>query len=209
MNWKIGWWVMTVLALIIAAYAIALLFVPAMRAPFLQKRFATVPLAAYLHLAGSGIALAIGPFQLNTRLRNRFLHIHRWMGRTYVVSVLLGGVAAFALATMSQAGLPTHMGFGLLAVLWLFTTGNAYRHIRVGDRVSHRRWMIRSYALTFAAVTLRIYLPLSQIAGIPFDPAYQTIAWLCWVPNLIVAEWIILRQRAVTTSAAPAEALVP
>ena len=45
------------------------------------------------------------------------------------------------------------------------------------------------------AVTLRIYLPLSQMAGLPFDAAYQTISWLCWVPNLIVAEWIILRQR--------------
>src|SRR6059036_2385587 len=93
---KLGWGVMTTLALIIAVYAIALLFVPAMRAPFLQERFATVPVAAYLHLAGAGIALAIGPFQLNTRLRNRFLQVHRWMGRTYVVSVLLGGVAAFA-----------------------------------------------------------------------------------------------------------------
>ena len=196
MNRKIGWWVMSVLALIIAAYAIALLFVPAMRPPFLQERFATVPLVAYLHLAGSGIALAIGPFQLNARLRSRFLRVHRWMGRTYVICVLFGGAAALALATASQAGLPTHVGFGLLALLWLFTTGNAYRHIRAGDRVSHRRWMIRSYALTFAAVTLRIYLPLSQIAGIPFDAAYQTISWLCWVPNLIVAEWIILRQRA-------------
>jgi uncharacterized membrane protein len=192
---KIGWALMTALALIIAAYAIALLFVPAMRAPFLQERFATVPLLAYLHLAGAGIALAVGPFQLNTRLRSRFLRAHRWMGRTYVISVLLGGSAALALATMSEAGLPTHMGFGLLAVLWLFTTGNAYRHIRAGDRVSHRRWMIRSYALTFAAVTLRIYLPLSQMAGIPFDPAYQAISWFCWVPNLIVAEWIMLRQR--------------
>jgi uncharacterized membrane protein len=192
---KIGWALMTALALIIAAYAIALLFVPAMRAPFLQERFATVPLLAYLHLAGAGIALAVGPFQLNTRLRSRFLRAHRWMGRTYVISVLLGGSAALALATMSEAGVPTHMGFGLLAVLWLFTTGNAYRHIRAGDRVSHRRWMIRSYALTFAAVTLRIYLPLSQMAGIPFDPAYQAISWFCWVPNLIVAEWIMLRQR--------------
>jgi len=195
MNRTIGWWVMTILALIIAAYAIALLFVPAMRAPFLQERFAIMPLAAYLHLAGSGIALAIGPFQLNARLRSLFLRVHRWMGRIYVIAVLFGGAAALALATTSQAGLPTHVGFGLLAVLWLFATGNAYRHIRAGDRVSHRRWMIRSYALTFAAVTLRIYLPLSQIAGMPFDAAYQTIAWLCWVPNLIVAEWIILRQR--------------
>ena len=192
---RFGWGLMTVLALIIAAYAIALLLVPAMRPPFMQQRFATVPLAAFLHLAGSGLALALGPFQLNTRLRNRFLGIHRWMGRTYVISVLLGGSAALLLATRSEAGLPTHVGFGLLAVLWLFTTANAYRHIRAGDRVSHRRWMIRSYALTFAAVTLRIYLPLSQMAGIPFDPAYQAISWLAWVPNLIVAEWIILRQR--------------
>src|SRR5260370_20371385 len=55
--------------------------------------------------------------------------------------------------------------------------------------------MIRSYALTLAAVTLRIYLPASQIAGIPFPDAYQTISWLCWVPNLVVAEWWILRSR--------------
>ena len=197
---RIGWTVMTALALIIAAYAIAVLFVPAMRAPFLQQRFVTVPLAAYLHLAGSGIALAVGAFQHNTRLRSRYLNVHRWLGRTYVVSVLLGGIAAFALATMSQFGLPTHVGFGLLAVLWLFATAMAYRYIRAGNQVFHRRWMIRSYALTFAAVTLRIYLPLSQVAGMPFDEAYQTISWLCWVPNLIVAEWIILRERVAAVS---------
>lgn len=200
---RIGWWVMTVLALIIAIYAIALLFVPGMRAPFLRERFATVPLAAFLHLGGAGLALAIGPFQFNTRLRTRFLEIHRWMGRTYVICVLLGGTAALALATISQAGLPAHVGFGLLAGLWLFATGMAYRYIRAGDQVSHRRWMIRSYALTFAAVTLRIYLPLSQVAGMQFDPAYQTISWLCWVPNLVVAEWLILRQRALAAASQP------
>jgi len=196
---RIGWAVMTVLALIIAAYAIALLFVAGMRAPFLQERFITVPLAAYLHLAGAGIALAAGAFQHNGRIRTRYLNAHRWLGRTYVVSVLLGGSAALVLATMSQAGLVTHVGFGLLAVLWLFSTGMAYRYIRAGNQALHRRWMIRSYAFTFAAVTLRIYLPLSQVAGIPFDDAYQTISWLCWVPNLIVAEWIILRQRMPAT----------
>ena len=191
---KLGWGVMTVLALFIGLYAIALLFVPAMRAPFLRDRFLVVPAAAILHLAGSAIALAIGPFQLNSRLRNRFLSIHRWMGRSYVVAVLLGGLAAFALATMAQTGLPARVGFGLLAVLWLTSTAVAYRHIRARSQPAHRRWMIRSYALTFAAVTLRIYLPLSQAYGIPFEPAYQTIAWLCWVPNLIVAEWFILGQ---------------
>jgi hypothetical protein len=57
----------------------------------------------------------------------------------------------------------------------------------------HRAWMLRSYSLTFAAVTLRIWLPLSQVAGLPFLPSYQAIAWLCWVPNLIVVEWFVLR----------------
>lgn len=197
---KLGWGVMTALALVIALYAMGVLFVPAMRPPFLQERFLIMPLAAYLHLGGSGIALAMGAFQLNTRLRSRFLNVHRWMGRTYVTGVLFGGLAALALATRSQAGLPTHVGFGLLGVLWLFATGMAYRYIRAGNQAMHRRWMIRSYALTFAAVTLRIYLPLSQVAGLPFDPAYQTISWFCWVPNLIVAEWIILRQRSASVS---------
>jgi len=34
------------------------------------------------------------------------------------------------------------------------------------------------------------------VVGIPFDAAYQTISWLCCVPNLVVAEWLILRVRA-------------
>ncbi len=193
---RIGWWVMTVLAQLIAAYAIALLFLPAMRPPFLQQRFLSIPVIAFMHLSGSAVALSFGAFQHNTRFRSRFLNVHRWMGRTYVISVLVGGTAAFIMATISQEGLPTHVGFGLLAVLWLTATGIAYARIRAGDQTLHRRWMIRSYALTYAAVTLRIYLPLSMAFGLPFGPAYQTISWLAWVPNLVVAEWIILRQRA-------------
>jgi len=193
---KIGWGVMTVLALLVALYAVGLLFVPAMRPPFMRDRFLVIPLAAFMHLAGAAVAIAVGPFQLNARLRNRFISVHRWMGRSYVVGVLIGGLGGLVLAPLAQFGLPSRVGFGLLAVLWLTATAQAYRYIRARNQPLHRRWMIRSYALTFAAVTLRIYLPLSQVYGIPFEPAYQTIAWLCWVPNLIAAEWLILRQRA-------------
>ena len=55
--------------------------------------------------------------------------------------------------------------------------------------------MIRSYAVTLAALTLRLYLPLSQAAGIEFVAAYQVISWLCWVPNLLFAEWVVLGSR--------------
>ena len=78
----------------------------------------------------------------------------------------------------------------------------AFVRIRQGNRVDHRRWMIRSYALTLAAVTLRLYLPASFGLGVPFASAYPVIAWICWVPNLIVAEAILAWRTSPTTGSA-------
>ena len=147
-------------------------------------------------------AIVIGAFQVNSRLRARFLPVHRWLGRIYVVAATVGGIAGLILATRSFGGLVTHFGFGLMAICWFGTTLNAYRHIRRGDVINHRAWMLRSYALTLAAVTLRIYLPLSQVAGIGFESAYQVISWLCWVPNLLVVEWFILSRSPRTPDVA-------
>ena len=97
----------------------------------------------------------------------------------------------------------THLGFGSLAIAWLGTTIAGYRAVRRRDLISHRCWMLRSYALTFAAVMLRVYLPLSQIVGLPFGPSYQVISWLCWVPNLLVVEMLVIqRPRVVPIEAA-------
>jgi uncharacterized membrane protein len=110
--------------------------------------------------------------------------------------VLCGGVGGLGLATISHGGPPTHTGFALLGVLWLYSGARAYQAIRRGDVVGHRRWMIRNFALTFAAVTLRLQLGLfTGVLGWPFNAVYLTIAWSCWVPNLVLAEWWILRPR--------------
>lgn len=191
--WRFARGAMTLSALAIGSYAFALLAVPGMRAPFLQERFASLPLAAYAHLAGSGLALVLGPLQLHPRLRARHVALHRALGVTYLLAVFAGGSAGFVLALVSQGGAIAHAGFALLAVAWLGATGTAFRRIWSGDRVSHGRWMVRSFALTFAAVTLRIQLPVSQAVGIPFDLAYPAIAWLCWLPNLLFAEWLLAR----------------
>jgi len=50
--------------------------------------------------------------------------------------------------------------------------------------------MIRSYAMTAAAIMLRLRLPLMLISGVPFAMGYRIAAWLCWVLNLLVAEGI-------------------
>jgi len=62
-----------------------------------------------------------------------------------------------------------------------------------GDVVAHRRWMLRTFALTYAAVTLRLWLlALVPLLG-DFPSAYMLVPFLCWVPNLLVAEWLLRR----------------
>ena len=198
---KIFWGIMTFFAVGVGAYAIAIAFLPATGAPIVESIFKVNYLSGMGHFIGGGIVLAIGAFQMSTRLRERFPGIHRMLGTVYVIGVVVGGIAAFKLALSSFGGMVTHFGFGALAVLWLGTTIMAYWQIRQGNYESHEQWMIRSYALTLAAVTLRIYIPLSQIAGIPFPTAYAWISWLCWVPNLVLAEaWLMSRKRQIFTS---------
>lgn len=156
--------------------------------PDMHRHFGHAPIL-WTHVLAAGLALGLMPFQFWKGLRNRRPDLHRWTGRAYLLAVALGGVSGLYMAFFAITGPVAGTGFFLLALAWLATTGVALARVRAGDIPGHRRWMIRSAALTFAAVTLRIYLPVSMIAGLPFDPAYTVIAWACWMPNLIVVEW--------------------
>jgi uncharacterized membrane protein len=191
-HWRtLAWALMVLLALLVAAYASALLFGTSTRSPFVVALLAERPFATLGHLGGSALALAIGGFQLHPALRRRFRSAHRWLGRLYVLGVAVGGSAGLYMAGFANGGVAGRLGFALLALAWLGCTARGFTRIRAGEPLAHRRWMIRSYALTFAAVTLRLYIPASQAAGIPFDAAYPVIAWLSWVPNLLAAEWFV------------------
>ena len=150
------------------------------------------PIIFLAHVAGGVTALALGAFQLVT-WRGPRRAWHRMAGRVYVVACLVGALAGLGLALTTSAGPLAGLGFGLLALAWFATTTLAWRKAVAGDFAQHRRWMIRSLALTFAAVTLRIMIPLSMMNGLDFAIAYPAIAFLCWVPNLIVIElWLRL-----------------
>jgi uncharacterized membrane protein len=145
--------------------------------------------AIYVHVFAAFFALALGPFQFSTRLRTARLALHRWMGRLYLgVGVLLGGISGLYIAFFAHGGAVAQAGFAFLAIAWLYTGLRAYLAIRGRDVGAHRRWMVRNFALSFAAVMLRIWVPLSFVAGLEFEAAYRVIAWLCWMPNLVVAE---------------------
>lgn len=145
-----------------------------------------------LHVAGAGTALMIGAFQFLPAVRRRRT-LHRWLGRTYAASVIVGGSAGLVLAFGTTAGPVASLGFGLLAPIWIYTTAQGWLTARARRFEEHRRWMIRSFALTFAAVTLRLYLPLGMMAGLSFNEIYVATAWISWLPNLLVAELYIRR----------------
>lgn len=200
MNKSVSWLIMTLLSIGIALYALSAALLPTMRNDFVANMVSNSSISSVTHFFFGGIVLIAGAFQFHQGLRKRHLTLHRWLGRVYVIGVTLGGVAGLLLAVNSNGGLVAHFGFGMLAVLWLFTTLTAYLAARARDIDAHRAWMTRSYALTLAAVTLRLYLPLSMIAGIEFEAAYQAIAWLCWVPNLLIAEWFFVGKKSAVES---------
>jgi uncharacterized membrane protein len=187
-----------VLCIGVAAYAIAvyaLLPLGALVAPTMRAVFEAHPAAIRAHVLAAALALLIGPAQLSTSLRIRHPRWHRLLGRIYLgVGVGIGGVAGLAMATHASGGAWARAGFAALAIAWLVSGARAYLAARAKDFAMHRRWMLRNFALSLAAVTLRLYLPAALAARIRFDDAYPVIAWLCWVPNLIVAEWLLRRS---------------
>ena len=188
----LGTCIVFLLAFAVAAYAVLVYgFQPlgSVVHPDMKGVFQTHPIGIYAHIFASVVAITLGPFQFIASLRRRFVRVHRWMGRAYLgIGVSIGGLAGLYMATFAFGGVLAKLGFALLATSWLYTGLRAFVAIRRGDTVQHRRWMVRNFSLTLAAVTLRLLLPASQIAGIPFEVAYPAIAWLCWVPNLLVAE---------------------
>lgn len=173
-----------------AVFAYGVLPLGSLVHPDMKTNFLAHPAGIYTHVFAASVALVLGPFQFSTRLRERHTNLHRWLGRTYLaVGVLVGGLAGLYMARYAFGGLVARFGFGVLALGWLYTGLRAYRAIRRGAIQEHRQWMVRNFSLTFAAVTLRLYLPLAFAAGVEFSVSYPIIAWLCWVPNLLVAEW--------------------
>ena len=196
---KIVWWSMFVSSVMVAGYALfAYLALPLGEVvhPDMKVAFEQNTIIIYTHIFGSLVALVIGPVQFLASIRLKYIQLHRWSGRVYlVVGVLFGGIAGFVMAQHAFGGLVAKVGFTSSAVVWIFTGSMAFYSILKGDIYTHRRWMVRNFSLTFSAVTLRIYLGVFMALGVPFSDFYPLLAWLSWVPNILLAEWIFNRYN--------------
>jgi hypothetical protein len=184
---KVLWYVLALFALVNALEALRYLL-PHVPFPVEMENFRERRIALSLHALGGAIALLAGPLQFVPRFRESNWNRHRLLGWIYCGAVLLGWCTSVWIAPHSQTGWIASAGFLALGAAWIVATGLALRFILQGDANRHRRWMIRSFALTAAAITLRMYLPLIFVFHWPFSIAYPAIAWLCWIPNALAVE---------------------
>lgn len=197
-----GFAIMLVLAVGVALVSARFLLPEPPMAQAMQGHLDSRPIAFLTHVSCGITALVLGAIQFVTRLGAR-RQWHAAAGRIYVLACLAGAVSGLIIAWFSFAGPVTTAGFTGLAVGWFVTTAVGFREIIAGRAASHRRWMVRSYALTLAAVTLRLMLPVPNMVGIDFVAAYQAISFLCWVPNLILAEVWISRTASMRVPGVP------
>ena len=145
----------------------------------------------HLHIIYAIPPLLLGLFAFSTNARRWSPHLHRHLGTIYCICIWLSAVAGFLLAIANGHGFVAKAGFGSLALVWFMTTWQAYATARRKDFVTHRRWMIRSYAITLAVVSVRPMFLFGPPAGLDDATWYQIVTWLCWVPNLIVGEFYV------------------
>jgi uncharacterized membrane protein len=154
-------------------------------------------IAFFVHVFSSMFVLVAGFTQFSAYLLKHYKKLHRVIGKIYVIDILfVSGPASFIMALLANGGIPSRIAFTTLAILWITTTAKGWQTAMAGQFTAHREWMMRSYALTLSAVTLRAWkwLLIALFHLRPLD-TYMIVAWMGFVPNLLFIEWQIRQKR--------------
>ncbi|RRR83945.1 DUF2306 domain-containing protein [Streptomyces sp. RP5T] len=164
-----------------------------------------------VHVLCGTVAIVTCCLQVWPALRQRYPKVHRVSGRLYVAAgVLPGGLAGLAVAYASPSGLSMQMSTMTTSVLWIGTAVVGLRMARQGRIADHRRWMVRSFALTMSIVVSRvlgvvydhtILPPPGAGADIPALIAWGQeraglASWPGWILPLLIAEWWLIEREA-------------
>ena len=201
-RWLAGFvWLLLVLVCVDIVVVVAryLTFDPDAYFPEQRDTYLRLEFFLGVHVLSGILALLVGPFQFVGRIRRRFLRVHRFLGAVYIASATALGLTGLVLAPTAYTGLVAVLGFTFLDLAMLFTTWTAVRMMVTRQFGDHGRWMILSFSLILAGVTLRLMtftytvIAATGLTELTFETAYAGIAWLCWVPNLLIALWVTRR----------------
>lgn len=157
-------------------------------------------IAFFVHVFSSMLVLFAGFTQFSKKLLQQKPKLHRMLGYVYVADILLvTGPAGLLMSFYANGGISSRVGFVTLSVLWMVFTALALYQAITKNFAAHRVFMIRSFALTLSAISLRIWkVVLAMFTTLPPMDRYRIIAWLGWTLNIVVAEIIIRKYFSKT-----------
>lgn len=198
-------WIFFVIGILYASYLLLLLSLPYMEmrrgVDFLKTKQLIYHIkhwrySFYIHVFTSILIITSGLFQFSKTILNKYTRIHRISGSVYLIATLLiSGPSALVMSFYANGGYPAQASFVILSILWLGSTFLAYYFVRKKNYEAHGKWMVRSYALTLSAVSLRLYSYLFNVFYFTMNPVdlYILLSWMSWIPNLVIAEILIKR----------------
>ncbi|MFT4599960.1 MAG: putative membrane protein [Arenicella sp.] len=194
---NIGWIVMTLFALLLC-YTTAqyLTFEPNINFLIVKEELifdAVWRPTFYIHVISAMIVILVGPFQFIKNLRNKNLRLHKMLGKIYAYGILaFAAPTGLIMAFYAEGGQPSTIAFLIMGGLWFYTTIMAIIKVKQKNITEHQKWMYRSFALSFAAVTLRVLVPLMSLSNsFKEETVIVATAWLSWILNLIFIEIFI------------------
>ncbi|NQZ78759.1 MAG: DUF2306 domain-containing protein [Ekhidna sp.] len=147
------------------------------------------------HIGSGMIAILVGAINFFQFKKPAKINLHKVLGSIYIVSIFASSFLGLVAAQFATGGMVTRLGFSCLALIWFYTTLQAYLKVKSGNIVDHKIWMYRSYAVTMSAFSLRLFLLISLFNLAPFIEVYQFASWACWICNLLICELILSRIR--------------
>ena len=169
--------------------------------PEVVSKLRALPKVFVVHAASGAVALLAGPLQLRTTLRKRWPAFHKISGRVYVYSVWIASISAAVIAPFFNVSVAAKVAFETLSTLWFVITTVGMRTAITRHFLAHRRWMLRSFALTMFFVTGSLWMDVSRSLPYPQEVTYPIAIFLGWVLNLGAAElWIhyVSRKRSIS-----------
>lgn len=155
----------------------------------------------FSHVYTSIIVLILGITQFSKTLRFQFPKPHRILGKVYIFLVLfIASPSGLIMAFYANGGIYSKISFSLQAILWFYFTYKAFTFALNKDWEKHKHFMLRSYALTLSAISLRLFKwGIVSILELPPMDTYKIVSWLGWLVNIIIIEIYILQKTTPNT----------
>jgi len=161
-----------------------------------EIQFLYYKIAFFTHVYTSWAVILIGFFQFWKLIRFRYPNLHRLFGKLYIFIILIfSAPSGLVMSFVANGGIWAQISFVVLSILWIFFTYKSYQFARSKNWKKHEEYILRSYALTLSAVSLRLFkMIIANVFDLPPMDTYRFVAWLGWIFNLCIVELYIRRK---------------